>query len=104
MYNNKTNDDQQHSWEELRNSSYDMTLYEVYFSIKMREVETVASYVSLRSEISPPDRLIENAYSAVVLEHEYYEQAVKSEESKQWKHAMDEEYNSCSKIIDNRNR
>lgn len=74
------------------------------------------SRYSLRAEIHPPDRLIENAYSAIVVEPKSYEEAISSSESTHWKNAMDDEYNSLlqnhtwdlvqeptnQKVIDNR--
>ena len=52
---------------------------------------------NLRPKVSAPDRLIEMGYSAIMCEPSTYEQAMASDQKQQWKHAMDDEYESLMK-------
>lgn len=52
---------------------------------------------NLRGKVSEPDRLIVSGYSAVVLEPNTYEEALKSDEAAKWQDAMNDELKSLKK-------
>lgn len=52
---------------------------------------------NLRPKVNTPSRLIESGYSAIMCEPRSYDEAINSNEVRQWKRAMDEEYKSLLK-------